>query len=88
MLTIGPRINISESAAHIAVSGTVVLIKKVTIIYCPQATTVAVKNPPIKAPLTPPVELPNTPATAPWKKERSLLAQTRSQLYFQVLLTR
>ncbi|EFR92719.1 conserved hypothetical protein, partial [Listeria innocua FSL J1-023] len=39
------------------------MIKKVTIIYCPQATTVAVKNPPIKAPLTPPVELPNTPAT-------------------------
>lgn len=88
MLTIGPRINISESAAHIAVSGTVVLIKKVTIIYCPQATTVAVKNPPIKAPLTPPVELPNTPQLPRGRREQSLLAQTRSQLYFQVQLTR
>lgn len=88
MLTIGPRINISESAAHIAVSGTVVLIKKVTIIYCPQATTVAVKNPPIKL-LSPHQLSYRIHQQLPrGRKERSLLAQTRSQLYFQVLLTR
>lgn len=60
--------NMSLSPAHMAVSGMVELIKKVTIIYWPQATTVAVTNPAIRAPLTPPVALPNTPAVAEWKK--------------------
>lgn len=59
--------NISESAAHMAVSGTVEEIRKLTMTNCPQATIVDVTKPPITAPRTPPVELPNTPAVAPWK---------------------
>src|SRR5690606_34867936 len=64
---IGPRMNISESAAHIAVSGIVSEIKNLTMINCPQATTVDVINPANNAPRTPPVALPNTPAVAAWK---------------------
>src|SRR5699024_661222 len=76
-LIIGPSMNMSESAAHIAVSGIVSDSSILTMTYWPQATTVAVVNPPMTAPLAPPVELPNTPAVAPWKN-RTIIVGTKT----------
>ena len=76
-LNITPKINISESAAHIAVSGIVCVIRKVTIKYCPIATIVAVMKPAITAPLIPPVELTNTHEVVEWKNRIMIVGKNK-----------